>query len=227
LKISLYKGIKYFHLEINRGEDIMGAGVIPFSVHRGQVCFLFQKVFSGRKTGYLIDFGGGLNEGENYQQAAMREFIEETETMFFSEGLEELKIAQKTPERIARQLPLVSRLFERTLQQHPLWWCHREPGGKVPLKDWNTYFIEFEYQDLKLINEEWEVESMKGTRFSKRRELHWIDADQLLFIYDNNPEKLWKRVRQLVNARTIVQMIKLEKSSPSPSPSPSPLAPAL
>ena len=38
----------------------MGAGVIPFAVDAGEIQFLFQKTFSGRKVGYLIDFGGGL-----------------------------------------------------------------------------------------------------------------------------------------------------------------------
>jgi len=194
----------------------MGAGVLPFAVHKKQVFFLFQKVFSGRKTGYLIDFGGGVNDGETYQQAAAREFIEETETMFFAAGFDDIKVARKTPTRIASQLPVVTELFERTLQKYPHWWCRREPGNKKLPKDWTTFFIEFEYQDLGTINQEWKVEDGRQTRFSKRRELHWIDADRLLFIYENHPEKLWKRVRQLMDARLMVEMIKQEKSIVSP-----------
>lgn len=189
----------------------MGAGVIPFTVHRQQVLFLFQKVFNGRKTGYLIDFGGGINEGETYQHAAAREFVEETETMFFAESIEDIKMAEKTPARIARQLSVVTKLFDRTLQQNPNWWCQREVGNKLPPKDWKTFFIEVDYQDLSIINQEWQAEDGRQTRFSKRRELHWIDADLLLFIYQQQPEKLWKRVRQLVNARSIVEAIKREK----------------
>ena len=190
----------------------MGAGVIPFAVHKQQVHFLFQTVFSGRKAGYLIDFGGGVNAGETYQQAAAREFIEETETMFFAEGEEDLQAAQKIPSRIARQLPVMTRLFENTLQNHPYWWCQREPGNKLPAKDWKTFFIEMEYQDLRIMNREWKKEEHRQTRFSKRRELHWIDADRLLFIYEHQPEMLWKRVRQLVNARSVIQLIKQEKT---------------
>lgn len=189
----------------------MGAGVIPFAVHKQQVHFLFQRVFSGRKSGYLIDFGGGVNEGETLQQAAAREFVEETETLFFAKDIKEIKVAKKTPTRIAYQLPMVTSLFERTLEQHPHWWCRREPGNKIPPKNWKTYFIEFQYKDLSIINQEWEVEDGINNRFSKRRELHWIDADQLLFIYQHHPEKLWKRVRQLVNAQSVVQTIKQEK----------------
>ena len=131
--------------------------------------------------------------------------------MFFAEGIEDLKIAEKTPARIARQLSVVTELFDRTLEQYPHWWCQREPGNKLPAKDWKTFFIEFDYQELGIINQEWEAEGGQRTRFSKRRELHWIDADRLLLIYQQNPEKLWKRVRQLMNASSIVQAIKQEK----------------
>ncbi|MCU7836688.1 MAG: NUDIX domain-containing protein [gamma proteobacterium symbiont of Taylorina sp.] len=191
----------------------MGSGVIPFAVDKQQVFFLFQKVFHGRKSGYLIDFGGGINEGETYQQAAAREFVEETETLFFEESIEGIKNAKKTPLRIARQLSIVTQLFNKTLQKNPHWYCHREPGNKVPPKDWKTFFVEFKYKDLSIINKEWELEEGQQTRFSKRRELHWIDAEHLLSIYAHHPEKLWKRVRQLMGARSVIQMIKQEKCS--------------
>ena len=45
----------------------MGAGVIPFAVHNKRVYFLFQKVFKGRKSGYLCDFGGGVNKDYSAQ----------------------------------------------------------------------------------------------------------------------------------------------------------------
>lgn len=195
----------------------MGAGVIPFATYNQQVHFLFQTVFSGRKTGYFIDFGGGLNEGETHQQTAAREFIEETETMFFSHSIEAVKSAKKTPSQIACQLPIMTKLFDHTLQKHPNWWCQREPGNKTPPKDWVTFFIEVNYQDVNAMNQEWKQKEGRQTRFSKRRELHWVNADQLLNIYEHHPEKLWKRVRQLVNARAVIQEIKQEKSiSPIP-----------
>ena len=87
----------------------MGAGVIPFAVSGGEIRFLFQKTFSGRKTGYLIDFGGGLGTGEDYRETAIREFIEETETMYFSDDLRE---ASRTVERIRNQIPVVAALFD-------------------------------------------------------------------------------------------------------------------
>lgn len=190
----------------------MGAGVIPFTVHEQQVHFLFQTVFVGRKSGYLIDFGGGVNDGESYQQAAARELVEETETMFFAEGIHDILSAKKTPVRIERQLAIVTKLFEQTLQQHPDWWCRREPGNKIPPKDWKTFFIEVSYQDLVIINQQWKIEDGRQTRFSKRRELHWIEARQLLMIYEQQPQKLWKRVRQLMGAQSIIKAITQEKN---------------
>ena len=59
----------------------MGAGVIPLAINKNEVWFLFQKTFSGRKVGHLIDFGGGLGKSEDHQQTAIREFVEETETI--------------------------------------------------------------------------------------------------------------------------------------------------
>ena len=64
-----------------------GAGVIPFCVRDRQVLFLFHKTFSGRRAGHLVDFGGGGETGESHTQTAIREFIEETETMYFSENI--------------------------------------------------------------------------------------------------------------------------------------------
>ena len=192
----------------------MGAGVIPFSVHDKEIYFLFQTVFSGRKKGFFIDFGGGQDESETYQDTAAREFVEETETMFFSSNDAEIKIAQRTPERISHHMTLITQCFNQTLSAHPDWWCRREPGNKIPPKDWKTFFIEVPYRDLTSINREWKLEDNINSRFKKRRKLHWLEADYLLDIYDSQAEKLWKRVRQLVNAEEVIQSIKQAKRQP-------------
>ena len=96
----------------------MGAGVIPFAVIDGEVNFLLQKTFTGRKVGYFIDFGGGLVEGEDYQETAIREFVEETETMYFSNDVQH---ASRTIENVNNQIPIVEALFNETLEAHPDW----------------------------------------------------------------------------------------------------------
>jgi len=189
----------------------MGAGVIPFAIHNNQLYFLFQTVFVGRKTGFYIDFGGGVDDGESSQHAATREFVEETETLFFAQGAEEISNARRTPERISQQISIMSQQFEKTLNANPNWWCKREPGNKVPAKDWITFFVEIDYQDLSPINKEWGKYSQQPQRFKKRRQLHWLESGELLAIYQNHPEKLWKRVRQLVNVQELIQEIKQEK----------------
>jgi len=178
----------------------MGAGVIPFCEQDTQLLFLFHKTFSGRRAGQLVDFGGGAEQGENHRQTAIREFIEETETMYFAENLHDASLTQA---RIQAQTPLLESLFDRTLQSHPDWWCRREQGGKS--RDWKTFFIEFEYRDVTAMNREWQRDA--GKRFSKRRELLWIPADSLCDLYEYSPDRLWKRVRQLVNLKQTLQSI--------------------
>ncbi|NOQ36774.1 MAG: hypothetical protein GQ569_12920 [Methylococcaceae bacterium] len=185
----------------------MSAGMIPFSVFKGEVYFLFQKTFSGRKQGYLIDFGGGGDEGESYQQTAMREFVEETETLFFAD---DINSARRTPERVLAQLSVIENVFSKTLTAHPDWWCQRHTGNKVIPKDWRTFFIEVDYQDTSPLNKIWENDSVG--RFKKRRELQWVLADELLEIYQNQPERLWKRVRQLIGVEKIIEDIKAAKN---------------
>lgn len=180
----------------------MGAGVIPFTVADGKVSFLFQTTFSGRKVGYLIDFGGGLGAGEDFQEAAIREFVEETETMYFAD---DVQLACRTVERVKHQIPIVEKLFDATLSVHPRWWCKRAPGNPHSPKQWRTFFIEFPYRDIGKLNREWTANT--NGRFKKRRELFWVAGNELLSIYDGAPDKLWKRVRQLENAKETVHSI--------------------
>lgn len=181
----------------------MGAGVIPFCVKDGTVRFLFHQTFSGRRAGYLVDFGGGGRPGEDYRQTAVREFVEETETMYFEPNLSQ---AVRSEERIHQQNQLVESLFEQTLASHPDWVCRREPGRKTPPKDWLTFFIEMKYRDPEPLNRQWDLDD--GRRFSKRRRLQWLSGNDLLDLYQHNPERLWKRVRQLQGApQTILSIL--------------------
>jgi hypothetical protein len=180
----------------------MGAGVIPFARCGDQVYFLFQTVFSGRKRGYLIDFGGGLGPGEDAKQAAIREFVEETETLYFADNPQ---LASRTAVRVGHQVPVVEALFEQTLAIHPDWWSPRAQGKRLEPKQWTTFFVEFPYRDVDPLNAEWEFDS--GGRFKKQRKLIWLSGDELLFIYQQTPERLWKRVRELSDATRIVSEI--------------------
>lgn len=180
----------------------MGAGVIPFAAVNGEVRFLFHKTFTGRRAGFLVDFGGGGREGESYRDTAVREFIEETETMYFSDNVAE---AVRSDRRVSEQLPMMEALFDRTLAACPDCWCRRAPGEKIPPKDWRTFFIGFEYRDVEDMNREWLSEN--AGRFSKPRHLLWIPAGELLDIYRFEPERLWKRVRQLEGAEETIREI--------------------
>ena len=186
----------------------MGASVIPFAIIDGKVNFLFQRTFTGRKVGYLINFGGGLGADEDYRETAIREFVEETETMYFSDDIQQ---ARRTVESVRNRIPIVEALFDETLTAHPDWWCRRATGNPLKPKQWKTFFIEFPYRDVEALNLEWDADNVG--RFKKRRELVWVEAGELLAIYENAPDKLWKRVRQLENATETVQSILWSKES--------------
>jgi len=187
----------------------VSAGLIPFCVNEGKVRFLFHKTFSGRRAGYLVDFGGGDLVGETYRQTAVREFVEETDTMFLAS---ELSRARRTPARITAQIPVMDKLLGRTLDAHPDWWCQRAAGNKIPAKDWRSFFVEVEHRNIDEINAQWAGDD--GTRFKKPRELLWVPGDELVTIIDSAPERLWKRVRQLIGIRETVAAILTAEAAP-------------
>jgi len=180
----------------------MGAGIIPFCCKDGKAQFLFHKTFSGRRAGFLVDFGGGGRHGETYRQTAIREFVEETDTLYLEP---DLRLARRTPERVEAQTAMMEDILERTQNEHPNWWCQREPGSKIPPKDWRTFFVEVAPRDIGAINREWAADD--GTRFKKPRELLWVSGVALLTIYRTEPDRLWKRVRQLIGAPDVIEDI--------------------
>lgn len=171
---------------------MMGAGVIPFCVNDQGVSFLLHKTFSGRRAGCLVDFGGGSEDGESHLQTAVREFVEETETLYFAADPE---CARADRKQVAAQLPLVAAVFHLTLAQHPDWYCTRASASTGKIKDWRTFFIQFEYRDLSPLNRQWQ--QAESGRFKKKRQLLWVPARDLLSIWRNSPEQLWKRLREL------------------------------
>jgi len=67
----------------------MGAGILPTTIHEGQLYFLFGKENRFADTPGFSDIGGGQDGNENYLEAAIREGTEELTGFLGSE--EELK----------------------------------------------------------------------------------------------------------------------------------------
>lgn len=186
-----------------------GAGVIPFAWVDGTSCFLFHKTFTGRRAGLLVDFGGGSEAGETQYQTAAREFIEETEAMFFTDSCNDNR---NTQTQMKSQYQLMLQMIENTQSEHPQWWCRRGSVTDDKPRDWKTYFVEVNYRVPDDMNAAW-AEDNDG-RFKKRRELLWLTAEQLLDVFDNRPETLWTRVRELDGASDIVRTIAGKSKKP-------------
>ena len=58
----------------------MGAGILPVTVHRGKVYFLFSREYIGSKDdgGLWSDFGGSKEKNESFFDTAVREGYEES-----------------------------------------------------------------------------------------------------------------------------------------------------
>ena len=122
--------------------------------------------------------------------------------MFFADDVTQ---ASRSPATVNSQLPIVEALFDDTLSAHPDWWCRRAPGDPLKPRQWQTFFIKFPYRDIEPLNREWQADTQG--RFKKRRQLVWVAADELLAIYADTPDRLWKRVRQLENAAALIAVI--------------------
>jgi 8-oxo-dGTP pyrophosphatase MutT (NUDIX family) len=183
-----------------------GAGVLPFALHAGRVRFLFHKTFSGRRAGLLVDFGGGVQAGETAFQTAAREFVEETEALFLAPDIRQATLAGS---EYRRQLQEMQALLARTREAHADWWCRRLAQPGKPAKDWRTFFVEVAHRDVAGMNAAWAADD--GRRFKKRRELLWVPADELLEILARQPERIWKRVRQLEAVPEVINAIRLAR----------------
>ena len=177
--------------------DKKGASVIPFAINHGSVKFLFHKTFSGRRAGLLVDFGGSSRAGESYAQTAAREFVEETEAMYFAGHADAASVADFEP-----QCQWMLSLLERMQADYPDLQCRRIMKDGKGYRAWSAFVVEVPFKNLDTMNLAWAQDT--SGRFRKRRELLWLPADHLLDIIDNHPQKLWKRIREYEGLRDAV-----------------------
>ncbi|MCB1760925.1 MAG: hypothetical protein KDI68_14235 [Gammaproteobacteria bacterium] len=179
-----------------------GAAIIPFASDRGRLRFLLHTTFTGRRKGLLVDFGGGGRTGESAAATAAREFVEETEGMYFGDTRGYLQMRSG---EIARQQSLIQRRIEATLAQHPGWQCQRQASGGKITRTWQTFFVEIDYRPVTELNRLWAEDDEQ--RYRKQRELIWMPASRLLECYRAHPERLWNRLREYQGVEEIVEQI--------------------
>ena len=56
----------------------MGAGILPVTIYRNKIYFLFSREHMGRDGGMWGEFGGGKEKNETYFETAIRECHEES-----------------------------------------------------------------------------------------------------------------------------------------------------
>eukprot|EP01124_Arcella_intermedia_P020431 TRINITY_DN27905_c0_g1_i1.p1 TRINITY_DN27905_c0_g1~~TRINITY_DN27905_c0_g1_i1.p1 ORF type:complete len:207 (+),score=28.51 TRINITY_DN27905_c0_g1_i1:50-670(+) len=171
-----------------------GAGVVPFAVHNGEVLFLLHKTFQGAKKGTLIDWGGSTESRETPLQTAAREFVEETECMYFASDIPSHLSRKSEPER-TKQIALV----EELLGKGTVGYCNSHFG----LLSYRAFFAQFPYRDLSTINKRFQKAKEYG--LEKTRQLEWVTTEQLLEgLSDKSSTPLFVRLKNINNLSKIV-----------------------
>ena len=136
-----------------------GSSVLPVTIHKGQIYFLFGKEnpMEDSSKGFS-DFGGGVEKGENILQTAMREGGEEL-TGFLGDG--------NTLKKHIRKHGGIHKLVFNDYHVH-LFYLPYDPN-LVKYYNQNHRFL-WERMDKKLLNE---------TKLFEKIEIDWFSYDDL------------------------------------------------
>jgi len=196
-----FTALKLLHLS--------GAGVLPFYIdqEKKEIFFLFHRIFRGKKKGFVVDWGGSTEPKELPQVTACREFIEETEGMFFAQDVND---SDKSPRTITLQTQQGLNLLHRTQR-----YCQAEHFLSSPksLLTYHLFLIETGNRP-RLAQQMNERYSREEKAFSKRREVFWLSGAQVidllrdertLPIEDHSP--LFVRVKKVSSLIQTIQNI--------------------
>jgi hypothetical protein len=195
-----------------------GAGILPFSIDpNGKLKFLFHKTFEGKKVGYLIDFGGAV-ENEDVKngdllQAAVREFCEETAGLLNSEDIENdfkkyflLKRAEENQNDNFSEEEIQSNEFVKNSVKY----CYEKISNdsdnifKTSCDSYTLFLIKINYFEVEKINKIFE------TNFKKKREFVWTEINDILNSSDNKIlNQIYPRVRYSKNFLEIIKNINI------------------
>lgn len=141
----------------------MGAGILPTTIHKGKLYFLFGKEGKQEKSAPgFSDFGGGTDNNESYLETAIREAGEEL-TGFIGDDND------------VRKMLLKSGTYDIDLDQN----------GHKPYR---MHIFPFEYNDLlphyynnnqRFLQKNLPQSVFKTTKIFEKAEIKWVCVDEL------------------------------------------------
>jgi hypothetical protein len=141
----------------------MGAGILPTTIHKGKLYFLFGKEGKYEDTAPgFSDFGGGTDNKESYIETAIREGGEEM-TGFLGNSSE----------------------IRQMLTAHGTYNIDYEPEGHPPYRthifpfEYNTWLPFYYNNNQRFLQKRLPEKVFKTTKIFEKAEIRWICIDEL------------------------------------------------
>ena len=140
----------------------MGAGILPVTVHKGKIMFLFGRENKYADTPGYSDFGGGTETKENYLNTAIREAGEEV-TGFLGDS--------KDIKRLLTKHGTFN--IDNTTPGHKTYRMHIFP------MEYNEFLPLFYNNNQKFLQRRLDPNVIKNSTIFEKDEIKWIGIDEL------------------------------------------------
>ena len=141
----------------------MGAGILPATIIKGKLYFLFGKENKYADTPGFSDFGGGTEKGESYLETAIREGGEELTGFLGSD--QDLK-------KMLRSIGTFNIDYENN-GKHGKYRMHILPFPH------DTALPHYYNNNQRFLQKRLDPEVIKKSKIFEKAEIHWICADEL------------------------------------------------
>jgi transcription termination factor NusB len=144
----------------------MGAGILPATIHKGQLYFLFGKEnqYEDSAPGFS-DFGGGTDNGETYLQTAIREGGEEL-TGFLGSDADLKKILKKHG---------TYNIDHRSLNNtHKIYRMHIFP------MEYDPKLVFYYNNNQRFLQKRLDPNVIKDSKIFEKAEIRWISVNEIM-----------------------------------------------